>query len=146
MVVQHERTEVGGQLRALPRALALPRCLLLGFWRCPDRIAAVGGCRVSFADDLYPSGTALEGTAFAALQFLTLARLNQRVRAASRASRLSDATTSAYWRTVAASPALRARTRELRDELENGLTQLLQDSLGGREPSARLIASMLVAA
>lgn len=42
----------------------------------------------------------------------------------------------------------RARTRELRDELENALTELLQASveLKTNAPSARLIASMLVAA
>jgi AcrR family transcriptional regulator len=56
------------------------------------------------------------------------------------------ATTSAYWRTVAESPALRARARELRDELENGLTELLQASVERIEPSARLVAAMLVAA
>ncbi|MDB4973547.1 MAG: transcriptional regulator, TetR family [Myxococcaceae bacterium] len=58
------------------------------------------------------------------------------------------AVTSGFWRTVAESQALRARTRELRDEFENALTKLLQTSVGldAKEPSARLIASMLVAA
>ncbi|MFT3923263.1 MAG: TetR/AcrR family transcriptional regulator [Myxococcales bacterium] len=52
----------------------------------------------------------------------------------------------AFWRTVKESPALRARAREMRDELETGLTELLQNSIGRKEPSARLIASMLTAA
>lgn len=53
---------------------------------------------------------------------------------------------SAFWRAVRESPALRARARELRDEFENSLTQLLQTSIGSDEPSARLLAGMLVAA
>jgi AcrR family transcriptional regulator len=53
---------------------------------------------------------------------------------------------TAFWRTVKESPDLRARARELRDELENGLTELLQTSIGRKEPSARLIAGMLAAA
>jgi AcrR family transcriptional regulator len=52
----------------------------------------------------------------------------------------------AFWRTVKESPALRARARELRDELESGLTELLQASVRRRDPRARLIASMLAAA
>ncbi len=57
-----------------------------------------------------------------------------------------NANVSAFWRTVKDSPALRARARELRDELETGLTELLQTSIGRKDPSARLIASMLAAA
>lgn len=57
-----------------------------------------------------------------------------------------SATVVSFWRTVKQSPALRARARELRDELEIGLTELLQASAGHKDPSARLIASMLAGA
>ena len=56
-----------------------------------------------------------------------------------------NAGVGAFWRAVKESPALRARAREMRDELENGLTELLQLN-SNNEPSARLIASMLAAA
>lgn len=53
---------------------------------------------------------------------------------------------AAFWRTVKQSPALRARARELRDELEHGLTELLQASIAREDTRARLLASMLAAA
>jgi AcrR family transcriptional regulator len=57
-----------------------------------------------------------------------------------------SAAVSAFWRAVKASPALRARTRELRDELENDLTELLEACVARKDPRARLIASMLASA
>ncbi len=77
----------------------------------------------------------------AALQALVHRMVEERHVQAKFTARTSD-----FWRTVKESPSLRARAREMRDELENGLTELLQTSIGRKEPSARLIASMLVAA
>ncbi len=53
-----------------------------------------------------------------------------------------------FWAVVAASPALRARTRELNETLERDLARLLAESVGSRtvDPIARLIAAVLLGA
>jgi AcrR family transcriptional regulator len=55
---------------------------------------------------------------------------------------------AAFWRAVAESPALRARTRELNEELERDLARLLADTVGARtiDPVARLISALLLGA
>jgi AcrR family transcriptional regulator len=53
-----------------------------------------------------------------------------------------------FWKVVADSPALRARTRELSEELERDLGQMLVDSVGAPAdaPTARLVAALLLGA
>lgn len=53
-----------------------------------------------------------------------------------------------FWKTVAASPALRARARELAEEVERDLGRMLAESVGAPpgDSTARLIAALLVAA
>jgi AcrR family transcriptional regulator len=55
---------------------------------------------------------------------------------------------ASFWKTVAASPALRARSREMAEELERDLGQMLAASVGAPEgdPTARLIAALLLGA
>jgi len=55
---------------------------------------------------------------------------------------------AAFWKAVAESPALRARTRELNEELERDLARLLADSVGARtvDPVARLVSGLLLGA
>lgn len=55
-------------------------------------------------------------------------------------------TVVSFWKVVADSPALRARTRELSDELERDLARLLAASVEApaADPMARLIAAVLV--
>jgi AcrR family transcriptional regulator len=54
----------------------------------------------------------------------------------------------AFWKVVAESPALRARTRELSGELERDLGRMLVDSVGAPagDPTARLVAALLLGA
>ncbi len=54
----------------------------------------------------------------------------------------------AFWKVVADSPALRARSRELNEELERDLSRMLADSVGAGtvDPIARLIAALLLGA
>ncbi|WP_394835643.1 TetR/AcrR family transcriptional regulator [Pendulispora rubella] len=49
---------------------------------------------------------------------------------------------SQFWSTVEASPALRARAREMRDEFEADLAAMLADAAGARkdDPAARILA------
>jgi AcrR family transcriptional regulator len=51
-----------------------------------------------------------------------------------------------FWKVVAHSPALRARTRELSEELERDLGQMLAGSAGAPadDPTARLVAALLL--
>jgi AcrR family transcriptional regulator len=53
---------------------------------------------------------------------------------------------ASFWKVVADSPALRARTRELSAELERDLGQMLTASVGAPpdDPTARLIAALLL--
>ncbi|NOK16572.1 TetR/AcrR family transcriptional regulator [Corallococcus carmarthensis] len=53
-----------------------------------------------------------------------------------------------FWKVVADSPALRARTREISEELERDLGRMLAASAGAPEgdPIARLVAALLVGA
>ena len=53
-----------------------------------------------------------------------------------------------FWRTVAASPALRARAREIAEEVERDLGQMLATSVGAPpgDSTARLLAALLVGA
>ena len=57
-----------------------------------------------------------------------------------------DAGTVAFWRTAKESPALRARARELRAELERALTAMLQEIAGPRDAAAPFVAGMLTSA
>ena len=54
----------------------------------------------------------------------------------------------AFWKVVSDSPTLRARTRELDEELERDLARMLAESVGARtiDPVARMIAALLFAA
>lgn len=53
-----------------------------------------------------------------------------------------------FWKVVAQSPALRARTRELSEELERDLGKMLVDSIGAPadDATARLVAALLLGA
>jgi len=53
-----------------------------------------------------------------------------------------------FWKVVADSAALRARTRELNEELERDLSRLLAETVGARtiDPIARIIAALLLGA
>jgi AcrR family transcriptional regulator len=53
-----------------------------------------------------------------------------------------------FWKVVSDSPALRARTRELNEELERDLGRMLAETIGARtlDPVARLIAAVLLGA
>jgi AcrR family transcriptional regulator len=53
-----------------------------------------------------------------------------------------------FWKVVSDSPALRARTRELDEELERDLGRMLAETVGARtiDPVARLIAALLFGA
>lgn len=55
---------------------------------------------------------------------------------------------SGFWKVVADSPALRAHTRELAEELERDLGRVLAESVGAPagDPVARLVAVLLVGA
>ncbi len=59
-----------------------------------------------------------------------------------------NARAAAFWKTVRESPALRARTRELSEEIERDLAKLLVASVDGQagDPTARLIAAVLLGA
>jgi AcrR family transcriptional regulator len=58
------------------------------------------------------------------------------------------ASVAAFWKVVAASPTLRAHTRELGEEVERDLGQMLASSVGAPpgDPTARLIAALLMGA
>ncbi len=55
--------------------------------------------------------------------------------------------TARFWHTVALSPALSARAREMRDAFVTDLAEMLSDAVGKPkyDPEARLLASMLLA-
>ncbi len=55
--------------------------------------------------------------------------------------------TARFWHTVALSPALSARAREMRDAFVTDLAEMLSDAVGKpkSDPEARLLASMLLA-
>ena len=59
-----------------------------------------------------------------------------------------DAIISTWWQVVANSPALRARVRELCEELERDLTEFLSRSVGApaADPTARLVTVILIGA
>lgn len=57
-----------------------------------------------------------------------------------------NARIAGFWKVVADSPALRARTRELSEELERDLSQMLAASVSAPadDPTARLVAALLL--